>query len=238
MTEEKDGPVHYQVSVTGRQAAAFFLGLLAALGLSFFFGMKTGAAAKKGPDSVTALAAQSDILVPAPESDRERGDRTTPVPTEAPIGFDAASPGASRQPAPRAEPSAKEAPKAASRQERPVPAQEPKIVELGPTPVATRAEKAAPAPVPMKATDPAKEADGPFWVQIVVTSNAEKADDLAKKLKADGFKPVVSPVTGKKGLTFRVRIGPYPDRAKAESAATKVQKAEKLDTKPIVVPGT
>lgn len=236
MTEEKDGPVHYQVSVTGRQAAAFFLGLLAALGLSFFFGMKTGAAAKKGPDSVSALAAQSDILVPAPESDRDRGDGATPMPTEAPIGFDAAPPEASREPAPKAELPAKEATKAAARQERPVPAQEPKIVELAPTPVATVPEKAAPAPV--KTTGPAKEADGPFWVQIVVTSNAEKADDLAKKLKADGFKPVVSPVTGKKGLTFRVRVGPYPDRAKAEAAATKVQKAEKLGTKPIVVPGT
>ncbi|MBK6403945.1 MAG: SPOR domain-containing protein [Holophagales bacterium] len=238
MTEEKDGPVHYQVSVTGRQAAAFFLGLLAALGLSFFFGMKTGAAAKKGQNSVTALAAQSDIQVRAPESDGERVDGATPVPTEVPIGFDAAPTEASRQPAPRAEAPATREPKAAARQERPIPAEEPKIVELAPTPVATLAEKAAPAPAPVKTAAPAKEADGPFWVQIVVTSNAEKADDLAKKLKADGFKPVVSPVTGKKGLTFRVRVGPYPDRAKAEAAATKVQKAEKLDTKPIVVPGT
>lgn len=230
MTEEKDGPVHYQVSVTGRQAAAFFLGLLAALGLSFFFGMKTGAAAKRGPDSVTALAAQSDIQVPAPEADGERGEKATPVPTEAPIGFESAAPEPSRPPAPRAEPPARE--------ERPVPAEEPKIVELAPPPVATLTEKAAPAPAPVRTTVPAKEADGPFWVQIVVTSNAEKADDLAKKLKADGFKPVVSPVTGKKGLTFRVRVGPYPDRAKAEAAATKVQKAEKLGTRPIVVPGT
>ncbi len=35
--------------MTGRQAAASSCVLLAALGLSFFFGMKTGAAAKKGP---------------------------------------------------------------------------------------------------------------------------------------------------------------------------------------------
>ena len=69
MTEEKEGPVHYQVSVTGRQAAAFFLVLLASLGLSFFFGMKTGAAATKGPDRVSALAAQSDIPVPTASAD-------------------------------------------------------------------------------------------------------------------------------------------------------------------------
>ena len=41
----RPAPVHYQISITGRQAGFFFLLLLVALGLSFFFGMKTGAAA-------------------------------------------------------------------------------------------------------------------------------------------------------------------------------------------------
>ena len=57
-------PVHYQISVTGRQAAFFFLLLLLALGLSFFFGMKTGAAARRGPGAVATLASASDIPVP------------------------------------------------------------------------------------------------------------------------------------------------------------------------------
>ena len=70
MTEEKAAPVHYQVAVTGRQAAAFFLVLLGALGLSFFFGMKTGAAAKRGPDAVTALAAGTP-----PKARSEANDR-------------------------------------------------------------------------------------------------------------------------------------------------------------------
>ena len=67
-------------------------------------------------------------------------------------------------------------------------------------------------------------------------SSAEKADTLAKKLKRDGFRPDVSLVPGKKGL-FRVRVGSYPDRARAEAAAKKVQAVEKLGTRPIVVPG-
>lgn len=226
MTDEKDGPVHYQVSVTGRQAAAFFLGLLAALGLSFFFGMKTGAAARKGPDPIAALTAQSDISVPTPEGET-RGERATPEPTEAPIGFDTATPA----------PAAPKAPTTSTPEERAAPIEDPKIVELAPepTPVATR--KTASAPVPEKEPAAAAKGDEVFWVQIVVTSDAEKADALAKKLKADGFKPVVSPVTGKKGLSFRVRVGPYSSRATAEAAATKVQKAEKLQTKPIIVPG-
>lgn len=215
MTEEKEGPVHYQVSVTGRQAAAFFLVLLASLGLSFFFGMKTGAAATKGPDRVSALAAQSDIPVPTANAD-EAGGPPTPAPTEAPIGFEPAAREPAREAAAKPEPPARE---------EPVPV----VKELAPPPTepARDVPKAAPAP---------KE-DGPFWVQIVVTSNAAKADDLAKKLKADGFRPVVSPLTGKKGLSFRVRVGPYPDRAKADAAAAKVQKVEKLASRPIVVPG-
>ena len=72
--------------------------------------------------------------------------------------------------------------------------------------------------------------------RLLVTSSAEKADTLAKKLKRDGFRPDVSLVPGKKGL-FRVRVGSYPDRARAEAAAKKVQAVEKLGTRPIVVPG-
>jgi DedD protein len=226
VTEEKDGPVHYQVSVTGRQAAAFFLCLLAALGLSFFFGMKTGAAAKMGPDPISALTAQSDIAVPAAEPGG-RGEKTAPVPTEAPIGFETATP----------VPPATKVPKTSVPEERASPVEEPKIVELAPEPTAVPARKTVTAPLPEKEPAAAKQGDEELWVQIVVTSDAEKADALAKKLKTDGFKPVVSPVTGKKGLSFRVRIGPYSSRATAEAAATKVQKAEKLQTKPIIVPG-
>ena len=65
--EEPRGPapVHYQISITGRQAAFFFLLLLVALGLSFFFGMKTGAAARQGPGGAAAtIASASDLPVP------------------------------------------------------------------------------------------------------------------------------------------------------------------------------
>mgnify|MGYP001062122166 CR=1 FL=1 len=77
---------------------------------------------------------------------------------------------------------------------------------------------------------------GPFWVQLLGTSSAEKADALAKKLKVDGFRPDVSVVPGKKGL-FRVRIGPYPDRTQAEAEMKKALALEKLDSKPFISTG-
>jgi len=220
VTEEKDGPVHYQVSVTGRQAAAFFLVLLGALGLSFFFGMKTGAAAKRGPDPISALTAQSDIAVPAAEAAGE-GPRSTPVPTEAPIGFDAptkSEPPAATEPAARPEPRAEE-PKPVVKEARPEPTEPP----------APKAESPKAAPAKAEAPKAAAAEEGPFWVQVLVTKSAQKADGLAKKLKADGFKPDVALVPGKQGL-FRVRVGPYADRPKAEAGAKKVEKLEKLDT--------
>ena len=64
MTDEK-GRVHYQLSITGGQAGAFFLTLLVALCLAFFFGMKTGSASRRAPDNVARLSAASDIAVPA-----------------------------------------------------------------------------------------------------------------------------------------------------------------------------
>ena len=220
MTEEKDGPVHYQVSVTGRQAAAFFLVLLGALGLSFFFGMKTGAAAKRGPDPISALTAQSDIAVPAAEAAGE-GPRSTPVPTEAPIGFDAptkSEPPAAPEPAARTEPRAEE-PKPVVKEARPEPTEPP----------APKAESPKAAPAKAEAPKAAAAEEGLLWVQVLVTKSAQKADGLAKKLKADGFKPDVALVPGKQGL-FRVRVGPYADRPKAEAGAKKVEKLEKLDT--------
>ncbi len=225
MTEEKDGPVHYQVSVTGRQAATFFLVLLAALGLSFFFGMKTGAAAKRGPDAVTALAAQSDLPV---RSEADEDATPTPAPTEAPLGFSSPEPARTREtaPTPRPEPVVKEEP-------APVPV----VKELAPPAGNVAAAPAGAPPAPSVREEPAAKRDeGPYWVQILVTSSPRKADDLAKKLKSDGFRPDVSVVPGKPGL-FRVRVGSYPDRAKAEAAAAKVQKVEKLKADPIVVPG-
>jgi cell division septation protein DedD len=108
---------------------------------------------------------------------------------------------------------------------------EPAAVEPKLVVTETRAEPTetpAPKAEARKPTAAAAE-EGPFWVQVLVTKSPQKADGLSKKLKADGFKPDVSLVPGKQGL-FRVRVGPYTDRTKAEAGARKVEKLEKLET--------
>jgi len=198
--------VHYQISVTGRQAAAFFLGLLVALALAFYFGMRTGAAATKGPGVATTLAQVSDLSVPTPPATAE----TPPgKPEEVKLGFaPAAKPAASSPaPAPAPEPTA-----------APTPRPEPTAVPPAPTPAAKAAKRA-----------------GPFYAQVLATQKADVADETTKKLRADGFQADVTPVPGKPGW-FRVRVGPFADRNKAEAAAAKIQKVEKTKHRPLVVP--
>ena len=206
---EPDEKVHYQISVTGRQAAAFFLALLAALGLSFFFGMKTGAAAKKGPETMAALSQASDLPVSAPKGEEKRG-ASPKAAEDVKLGFGPEK-GAEPPPAEPAKPT--------------------------PAPPPTKPPEPAATPVPKASATPAKAAPKKelYWVQVLATQKASVADDLTKKLRADGFPADVTPVPGKPGW-FRVRVGPFADRAKAESAAGKIQKVERTKNRPLVVP--
>lgn len=224
MTEEPEGPVHYQVSVTGRQAAAFFVALLAALGLAFFFGMKTGAAAKKAPDAVTRLAAASDLPVPTlpPPERREESPRPAePEPTALPerrMGFEDAAP---RETPRREVRAAEEAPGQGVTTSRP------------PEPTATRPR---PTRTPAPTAEPTAETkqDGPFYVQVAALS-AANADELSARLKKAGFRPDVVAVPGKSGV-FRVRVGPYPSRDQAEAAVRRLQKEKWAKAPSIVAP--
>jgi cell division protein FtsN len=208
VSDEKPG-VHYQISVTGRQAAFFFFALLAALALSFFFGMRTGGAAKKGPGAVATLAQASDLPVPTLPPPAEAAP---PKPTEeVKLGFGEGT-------------KTGEPPKEASKSAPPTP-----LPTAAAHPTATAAP-ARPTPVPKAAA----KKDGPYFVQVLATQKAEVADEMTKKLRSDGFKADVTPVPGKPGW-FRVRVGPFADRAKADATALKIQKVEKTKHRPIVV---
>jgi cell division septation protein DedD len=207
VSDEKPG-VHYQISVTGRQAAAFFFALLAALALAFFFGMRTGAEARRGPGAAATLAQASDLpvptMAPSPEAAPPKAGE------EVKLGFPERTKGG-------------EAPKEASKSAPPTPA-----------PAVPQPTMTAVPPKHTPAPKVAAKKGGPWFVQVLATKKAEEADDMTKKLRADGFKADVTPVPGKPGW-FRVRIGPFADRSKAEATAAKIQKVEKTKRRPIVV---
>ncbi len=265
MNEEKEAPVHYQISVTSRQAGGFFLALLLALGLAFFFGMKTGAAArKKEPETRLADATET---VPADDAaeprrrlgfDKARGkspeptpspEEPTKVPTETPKEVTKEpTPEPTREPTVMvAEAKSKEATKepqlvkdaaAAAKTAAPEPttSSPPQRTALAPKPTKTPAK---PAPKATPAPEPTAEArvthkDGPFYVSVLAIKDARKVDEVAKRLKAAGYKADVLPVSGRAGM-FRVRVGPYAEKSRAEAAARKIRESEKaLRVKPVV----
>jgi len=211
VNEETPG-VHYQISITGRQAAAFFFALLVALALAFYFGMRTGAAARKGPGAATTLAQASDLPVPTPAPATEA---PAPKPAdEVKLGFAGGGKGS-------------EPPKETSKSTPPT------VASVKPT--AEPVRPTAPPAKPTAAPKAAAKKNGAYYVQVLATQKAEVADEMTKKLRADGFPADVTPVPNKAGW-FRVRVGPYSDRAKADGAAAKIQKVEKTKHRPIVVP--
>jgi cell division septation protein DedD len=227
-------PVHYQISVTGRQAGFFFLLLLAALALAFFFGMKTGAAARKGPGAAATLAGASDLPVPTlapsdvPVETRKAGTAAEKAAEET-LGF-AADKRAALKEAAGSPPTP--APAATA-----VPTPHPAVPTAAPAAIRQDAEKSA-AKVPEKAATkaPTKGPAGPFFVQVLATKKAPAADELMKRLKGEGFAADISPVPGKDGW-FRVRVGPFKERAKAEATAKKIKATDKqIRNTPLVVP--
>jgi SPOR domain len=86
-----------------------------------------------------------------------------------------------------------------------------------------------PAPDTTTHAAPAPAARTGFGVQVGAVNTQAAADKLARDLKDAGFTPYVV----KEGPLFKVRAGPYPDRARALQAAEQVRR--KLNRSPFVV---
>ena len=70
----------------------------------------------------------------------------------------------------------------------------------------------------------AKPEGGPYIVQIASFRSLKDADSLKAKLILNGFNPVVqSVVLSGEEKRYRVRLGPYPDRASLEAARAQLR---------------
>jgi cell division septation protein DedD len=94
------------------------------------------------------------------------------------------------------------------------------------TPPATMpaAARSTAAPPPAVTTKPAATSTGPGWyAQVAAFKSRENADRQASQLKAKGYSAVVQ---ADPGSLFRVRIGPFPERADAVRAAERLQRED------------
>jgi DedD protein len=95
-----------------------------------------------------------------------------------------------------------------------------------PAPAATPAKPAAakpPAPVEAKApTTETAPASSRFVVQVAAFAEANKARDVRIKLETQGYKTYSQAIDSPKGKVWRVRVGPYDNKAEAEKAKSQL----------------
>ncbi len=86
-----------------------------------------------------------------------------------------------------------------------------------------------PKPKPKPTTAPAISTDGNFVVQVASFRTSEDAGKLADRLKIYQLTTFIeSADLGKKGVWYRVLVGPYENREKADQTAALLKEKERL----------
>ena len=104
-----------------------------------------------------------------------------------------------------------------------------------PSPAAARAQTPPPpvhetaaAPEPKRAESVASEPAGNgFVVQVAAVRQRREAEVIAKRLASKGYPSFVTTAAGAAHV-FRVRVGKYPDRQKAEAVKARLEKEEQF----------
>jgi len=228
-------PSYYEIALTNRQVVVAFVILLLCLVSAFFSGLWIG--------RESAARVQDQIV-----------RNTPPAPVEPQEGqaldefrfFEdgqrAGGPGSvSGQPQAEASPTptpekttlledlggAKDEP-APEKPEKPV-----APVKPAPSPTPARPQPNAPsvpnAPNAPNTTEP-RIATGQLVIQVFSTADADQAESVRTRLTKGGQKAFLSPVKVGGRTMYRVRIGPFDSRDRAQKVAEQVRKTYKLDT--------
>ena len=202
-------PSYYEIALTNRQVLIVFVVLLVCVVVAFFSGVWVGR--RDAPAAMTEMA-QGDIpdSATAAEEGAEVGELHFFADEENPK---------------------EEGPSLAEMVDEPKP-ETTLLEDLGgeaeaaaekPTPATAKPAVSAPPPV---TTAPA----GGYVIQVFSSADEVQARRLLKQLSDGGFPAFLSPVEVGNQTMMRVRIGPYPELASAESVAERIRREFKLDT--------
>ncbi|MEM9293257.1 MAG: SPOR domain-containing protein [Acidobacteriota bacterium] len=84
--------------------------------------------------------------------------------------------------------------------------------------------------VPRTSARRVSEASGDLFIQVFSTRDEVQARKVLQRLQDQGYNAFLSPVEVEAQTMYRVRLGPYTDRADAETAAGDVRRNFRLDT--------
>lgn len=225
MTEPHHEPSYYEIALTNRQVVVAFAILLVCLLAAFLSGVWIGRGGAGSGDEEPQVAARA---APQPgaaleefeffeEGEESAPDATEPQPP--PVGA----------PQPQGPTTLREDLEEAPPGDEPGgagPAEEDEAED--------EVEPAAPAPEPRPQTPPAAEPArapaGTAVIQVFSSAEQSQASDIRDRLTAAGYKAYLSPVEVGGRTMYRVRIGPFTSRAKAQEVAERVRKSHRLDT--------
>jgi cell division septation protein DedD len=244
-------PSYYEIALTNRQVIVAFVLLLLCMVAAFFSGVWIGR--ESGVRSTTEQMVRN---APPPQEEKKEGQnleefeffdsaqkgKSKPAPAPQPAKTEPPPQAASQAGVDTtlAEDFGAEDTEAGA---APKPATSPATAPIipprkTPTPAATpAAAKPAPTPRPPKkpaekpepSAEPARAA-GQVVIQVFSSPEKEQAVRIRDRLVAGGHKAYLSPVEVSGRTMYRVRIGPFSSRDKAQQAAEQVRKGFKLDT--------
>jgi DedD protein len=98
-----------------------------------------------------------------------------------------------------------------------------------PAPDEPAAEEPA-RPEPVQTRPSSQAGGGTVVIQVFASADQAEASRVRDRLSKGGQSAFLSPITVDGRTMYRVRIGPFPTRPKAQQVAEKVRKNFKLDT--------
>lgn len=256
-SHETHEPSYYEVALTNRQVLIAFVALLTCLLVAFLSGVWIGRGGAEAAQLDSRTPAQQAAAVAEPPLEQlsffngtdpgKSAPKAAPAPsTSAPVATAAAEPApdapraaAPPEPAPDASDAMRQNLEATMAANRETPAMKLAVGErtgTAPADVAPQraaADAAAPAktagPAPSK-TENRAPAAGRIYVQVYSSNNAARAREILAQLRQAGFAVVMAETAKGGGKSYRVRVGPYDNRAAADAAAIRLRRDHRLDT--------
>ncbi len=191
---------YYEIALTNRQVLTIFVVLLTCLVAAFLSGVWIGR--RDGPDRLLEASAGESPAKPAAAQMTELNFFSDGPPREGPGATQKEAP--PRRPPPAAED----------------PASPPPVAKLQKPP------PGEPAPTPARA---ATAAAGRV-IQVFSTPDAAQADKLVRRLGDGGYPAFLIEESVRGRTTYRVRVGPYQQEARAQQIADQLRREYRLET--------